>query len=101
MGLCSAMGILHAYRDPLNNNVPIYVGKGKGKGEPWAHQHPDSRFCYIHKRWLDAGQQFAPEIVAEFENEDDAYRLEAELIFKYGRSDQGTGTLLNWLMADG
>ena len=23
-------------------------------------------------------------IVAEFENEDDAYRLEAELIFKYG-----------------
>ena len=69
--------------------------------KPWAHQHPDSRFGYIDKRCLDAGQQFAPEIVAEFENEDDAYRLEAELIFKCGRSDQGTGTLLNWLMADG
>jgi hypothetical protein len=55
----------------------------------------------VHKRWRDADQQFAPELVAEFENEDDAYRLEAELIFKYGRSDQGTGTLLNWLMADG
>ena len=25
------MGILHAYGDPLNNNVPIYVGKGKGE----------------------------------------------------------------------
>jgi hypothetical protein len=97
--LCSAVGVLHVYRDPLNNNVPIYVGNGKG--EPWAHQHPDSRFGYIHKRWLDADQQFAPEIVVELENEDDAYRLEAELIFKYGRSDQGTGTLLNWLMADG
>jgi hypothetical protein len=85
---------VYVYRDPLNGNVPIYVGKGKG-ARAWEHQRPDSRFGYIHKRCLDAGQRFVPEIVAEFENENDAYRLEAELIFKYGQTELGTGTLMN------
>lgn len=83
---------VYVYRN--RNNVPVYVGKGRGN-RAWEHLKPDSYLGYVHKLCRDAGKQFAPEIVAEFENEEDAYKLEAKLISEYGRFNQGTGTLLN------
>jgi hypothetical protein len=70
---------------------PFYVGKGKGRrAYDVEGRHPE-----WHKKVQSLVDGFGIEIVKNDLSEEEAYDLERELIRKYGRVSDGTGTLLN------
>ena len=72
----------YVYEYLREDGTPYYVGKGQGRR--WAQKHgvaipPKERVKFVQENML----------------EQDAFRLEEELILKYGRKDLGTGILRN------
>jgi len=72
----------YVYEYLREDGTPYYVGKGQGKR--WRDKHsvavpPKERVTFVQENML----------------EQDAFRLEEELILKYGRKDLGTGILRN------
>lgn len=62
------------------NDIPIYVGKGT-----------KNRYRHCYRKFIGC----TVEILEYFENSDDAFKKEEELIKLYGRKDLNEGTLLN------
>lgn len=72
----------YVYEYLREDGTPYYVGKGQGKR--WRDPHsvaipPKERVRFVQENML----------------EKDAFKLEEELILKYGRKDLGTGILRN------
>jgi hypothetical protein len=81
---------VYLHRDRATQ-CPFYVGKGKGsRGYDTEARHPD-----WHKKVKTLPAGFAIEIVKNDLSEEEAYDLERELIRKYGKLSDGTGTLVN------
>lgn len=76
------------------NNVPFYVGatKDKRRADPTSAS-PRSAFCKVLIKEIGAHNVIVE--VIEVGSLKEARTLEAELINKYGRITQGTGTLAN------
>lgn len=90
----------YVYRDPSRDNEPIYVGKGSGR-RAWAHLKPIKRrhpFTQRLNKMIRENVQPDIEIIA-CADEAEAFKIETELIAKFGRKDLRLGTLLN--MSDG
>ncbi len=84
---------VYIYRDPRKNNEPIYVGKGKGD-----RSHYHLRYKYKSNPILQNKLKKIIPIVEIYRNnlsEAQAFKIEKELIQKYGRYDLGEGTLCN------
>jgi len=90
----------YVIRDPRPNHlgVPRYVGKGQNHR---ARSHfnisklQNSNFKWFMSECQKLGLEPKLEIVARFSSEKLAFKLEIELIAKYGRLDFCTGTLYN------
>jgi hypothetical protein len=95
---------VYLYRDPRPQSAraPIYVGKGRSANRR-AHSHirrtHNPFFANILAKIYAAGFEPEIEIVARFEDEQDAFDMEQKLIATYGRRDLGLGTLVN--LSDG
>jgi hypothetical protein len=78
--------------------VPIYVGKGKGKR--WKHHLKPSCPNIILKSKIDHMRELglAPiiEILSSGLTNEEAISVEANFILKYGRVNNGSGTLCNF-----
>ena len=94
------MFYVYVYKDPrpTKNLQVVYVGKGTGSRmySHWrkkVHKNPafGAFLAQLRKRELEP----VIEVVATFENEDDALAEEVRLITQYGRRDIGTGALFN------
>ena len=73
------------------SRCPFYVGKGKGRrAYDFEGRQPE-----WHKKVKSLVAGFDVEIVKNDLSEGEAYDLERELIRKYGKVCDGTGTLLN------
>jgi hypothetical protein len=89
---------VYRYLDPRpgKNLAPIYVGKGIGSR---AYEHlknaENPLLAKIIAKCTKANLDPIVEIVQHFADEADAFRLEVELIAKYGRLHLRTGTLCN------
>ena len=74
----------------------FYVGKGKGyridAHEQETRRGGTSHKCNIIRKIWTEGGQVIKHIVAYFDNEDDAYRLEVLLIKFFGRENLANGT---------
>lgn len=83
---------------PRKANVPIYVGKGKGK-RAFQHFSPSRNVGSALNRIIAKCRAISLKppikIIRRFAKEKDAFKLEIALIAKYGRRDLGTGTLCN------
>ncbi len=86
---------VYIYRDPISLKE-IYVGKGSLK-RAYSHLNGKSHNKVLKGRIeFYKEQNLTPFIeLIECENEELAYKLEYELIIKYGRIDINTGTLYN------
>lgn len=93
------MFYVYALTDPRKDNEPFYIGKGVGKR---AKQHfyassqkkrsfKNAVIKAIKAEGLEPGLSYLFEGLSE----DDAFTKEKELIKKYGRRDNGTGSLAN------
>lgn len=73
--------------------TPFYIGKGKGRRDV-STQRSRAFKCVVGEITSTGA---APKVVriADNLNESDAFELEAEEIYKYGRIDCGTGVLVN------
>lgn len=95
---------VYLYRDPRpqSGRAPIYVGKGRSANRR-AHSHIKKThnpfFANILAKIYAEGFEPEIEIVARFDDEQDAFDLEQKLIAAYGRRDLGLGTLVN--LSDG
>jgi hypothetical protein len=83
------MFYVYLYRDTAG--TPIYVGKGRGR-RAWSHRS-SSHNPELKK--LVVAQDLQPEILDRFKDEAMAFAREIDLIAYFGRSKNGTGTLLN------
>jgi hypothetical protein len=75
----------YVYRDPRSQKL-IYVGKGATKTRPnshWKFGAQNMKFARILKEIKDLGMKPVVEIVGYFDNEEDALRLEDELIIEH------------------
>lgn len=92
---------VYLLRDPRPGKdlQPIYVGKGKGRRarSHWFRvgEHPNPVLRGVLNKIRQAGLVPQFETVTHFDVEADAFRLEMELIAKYGRRDLKTGALCN------
>jgi hypothetical protein len=86
---------VYLYRDPLSNNVVVYVGSGKSRRAWWplGFQTNTAIECLIQER-RQSGVIMQPEIVSYFNTRSNAYIAEAKLITLIGSKEAG-GTLLN------
>ncbi len=90
---------VYVYYDvrPGKEGTPIYVGKGKND-RAFIHIHKKSSNRILRsflKKIADAGLLPDIRIIQYFDDESSAFLLEIDLIRKYGRIDQKTGTLAN------
>ena len=105
------MFYVYVYLDPLYalyseygnlkfDNLPIYIGKGKGSRLK-AHLKKTSNPIFRNKIKCWQRKQIAPIIIKLHENltEQEAWDLEVKYIAAIGRLDQGKGPLLN--LSDG
>lgn len=82
---------VYLHKDPING-VPFYVGKGRGdRAYSKARRHPE-----WHAKVGSLKGDYVVEIVTNALLEREAFHEEAELIRKYGKVSDGTGTLVNW-----
>jgi|SRR5579859_3707581 len=84
----------YIFRDP-KTEIPRYVGKGVND-RVWTHiDYPSNTRTdrMLVKRHRE-GYSCVPEIIY-CKNEEQAFSLEMWFIWKYGREDQGRGTLFN------
>jgi hypothetical protein len=91
------MAYVYIYYDPRKTPIePIYVGKGKGKRMSF---HKNRAQNPILKRKLDKIKDLGLEPIIEkfIDNisDEEALKIEIELITKYGRIDLNTGPLCN------
>ncbi len=91
------MAYVYIYYDPRKSPIePIYVGKGKGKRMSF---HKNRAQNPILKRKLDKIKDLGLEPIIEkfIDNisDEEALKIEIELITKYGRIDLKTGPLCN------
>ena len=92
---------VYVYRDPRprKRRVPIYVGKGTvahGRADfHWQVRARNPLLAAIFRKIKNAGLVPGVEIVAWFDDEAAASRLETRLIKQFGRRDLKTGTLAN------
>lgn len=77
----------YVWRDA--SGVPFYVGKGKGR-RAWITTQRSKPFKEIHSEG-----NCRVEIIDYFIHESQAHAHEVELISRYGRRDNGTGSLVN------
>lgn len=94
---------VYLYRDPRRGKrkSPIYVGKGKLETRRasvhWKKDNPNNPLLNAVLTKIRAnGLRPIVEYVAFFDDEDEAFRLERNLIKRYGRRDLKTGTLCNF-----
>ena len=74
----------YIYQYLREDGTPYYIGKGKG------------RRAWVKRRVVPLPvDQNLIHIIKDSLTEDEAFRLEEELIAKYGRKDNGTGILRN------
>jgi len=90
------------YRDPRygKKQQAIYVGKGlvkKNRADShWnGHNKHNRLLVSVLKKIRSDGLEPIIEIIAGFDDEENAYRLEKKLITLFGRRDLRTGTLCN------
>ncbi len=82
---------VYLHKDPTTG-VPFYVGKGRGKrAYDTERRHPT---WYAKVESLHG--HYDVEMVEQGLLEIDAFLSEAELIQKYGKISEGTGSLVNW-----
>ena len=91
---------VYIYLNPLKNNQPFYVGKGKGKRYlqhlyGYDCLHNPYKMNTINKILEMTGKNPPIEIYRESLSEEDAFFLEKELIASYGRTNNKTGILCN------
>ncbi len=92
---------IYLYRDPRRGKTrrPIYVGKGSTKrrraDQHWKQGANNPILRGTLSKIKRAGLEPIIEIIAWFDYEADAFRLEMALIKKYGRKNLGTGSLTN------
>ncbi len=91
------MAYVYIYYDPRKTPIePIYIGKGKGKRMSF---HKNRAENPILKRKLEKIKVLGLEPIIEkfIDNisDEEALKIEIELITKYGRIDLGTGPLCN------
>src|SRR5215472_10370684 len=94
--------IVYMYRDPRygKKQQAIYVGKGlvkKNRADShWnGHNKHNRLLVSVLKKIRSDGLEPIIEIIAGFDDEENAYRLEKKLITLFGRRDLRTGTLCN------
>ena len=98
---------VYVYRDPRprKKNAPIYVGKGTAAyGRADVHWRDGARNPLLRNvlsKIKSASLAPVIEIVGWFDEECEAFSLEKKLINKFGRRDDGSGTLCNFLTDDG
>jgi len=96
------MNVYYVYQlhNPLKDNQPFYVGKGKGNRcefhlsetlDTTSNPHKVRTINLIKEQGLD----IPISKIAENLSEDEAYLLESQLIAKYGRASVGDGILTN------
>lgn len=91
---------VYVYLNPLNENKPFYVGRGKGD-RVFHHLRPSSLSRHSYKNhtinMILRETGIVPPIAFYAENLtfEESCRIEMELISKYGRADLGNGTLTN------
>jgi hypothetical protein len=92
------MWYVYVLYDPRNNK-PFYVGKGK-KYRLSATINVSQTGNALKRKFLseikDMGLEPRIEIIAEYDEEIDAFTLEKELVSKYGRIIKGDGILTNY-----
>ena len=91
---------VYVYKDP-DNKSPFYIGKGSGNrykkhlNETFENTENRKKYAKI-KSILNAGKEPIIEILKYFNDENQAYDFETELIKAYGRKDiDDNGILLN------
>ena len=95
---------VYIYLNPLKNNEPFYIGKGKGNRYK-KHLCKNEHFYNNYKintinKIIEKTNNYPPiEIYKDNLSEEDAFYLEEELIAFYGRKNNNTGILTN--MTDG
>lgn len=90
---------VYALTDPRKNNLPFYIGKGKGK-RAYSHLYPCSlKEVSFKNSTIKAikNEGYEPSVLILHENlsEQEAFKKEIELIAFYGRRDTDTGILAN------
>lgn len=97
---------VYIYRDPRKGkkNQPIYVGKGTRMHNRadvhWKRRSHNGFLAAILDKIRASGLEPTIEIVGWFDDEDDAYSCEAELIKRIGRRNLGEGPLTNLIDKD-
>ena len=88
---------VYAYYRP-DENTPFYIGKGSGTRATDHLKKAHGRTLFYRELNKLLRRGIAPRIVIlkRFRKEKDAYNYERELIFKYGRSQFGSGCLTNF-----
>jgi len=87
----------YAYPD----GTPYYIGKGCGSRhrvhlrDAKANRNTNKFAVRVTKKILNSGNEPIISIIQNEMSEDEALSLEIELIYKYGRRDNGTGILTN------
>lgn len=85
----------YIYYDPIRNNEPIYVGKGKDD-RAWAHLSRKDKHPLTHRIEFIKKQNSLPIIgIYGSLTESESFELEVNLIKEFGRKDLGKGPLLN------
>jgi hypothetical protein len=89
---------VYMYLDPSRNDLPFYVGEGKGRRDKSHLKNPDGRknLPFYNRLAKMKRLNIIPTVVriAESLSQDEAFDLEVSLIAKYKRKHEG-GPLLN------
>lgn len=96
---------VYIYRNPLKDNIPFYVGKGKNNR---AYDHLNETYDTTSNRRktyvINSIHSHSLEPIIEFFktnlSEDEAYTVETELIQKYGRAGYDPGGILTNVCID-
>jgi hypothetical protein len=84
----------YIWKNPLKNNEPFYVGKGKDD-RAYVMKEKNQHFTNTVNRIKKAGLEPIIEFLCKDVDEELAFLVEVEAIAKYGRRDLKTGCLTN------